>query len=301
MLRSDGPDLLALDLLRSVAELESLGRVARRHGMSQPAVSMRMSQLEVRLGLRLLRRGPTGTRLTPAGEEVLSLSRRVLGEMEALMSAVQGLRAQESSRLRVAASLTVAASLLPEWVEALRESAPEMSLSLEVANSTIVLDRLVTGGVDIGFVEGREHEHPGLESTVVGDDRLLVVVAPEHPWATRATPVSGSELAGSELLVREEGSGTREVIEAALEPWGGIRTRLELGSIETIVGAVRRGGLPAVLSALTVAEDLAAGRLVQVRTTGVSFTRHLRALWSDEHPLPPLAGRLLALAHKQSG
>ncbi|HLI41306.1 MAG TPA: LysR family transcriptional regulator, partial [Streptosporangiaceae bacterium] len=113
MLPSPAPDLIELDLLDSVAELGSLGRAAARHGMSQPAVSMRMSQLERRLGIRLLCRDASGTRLTPAGERVVALARRVLGETAALLAEVGSLAAAERSRLRVAASLTIAEHLLP--------------------------------------------------------------------------------------------------------------------------------------------------------------------------------------------
>lgn len=299
MLPWDAPDLTALDLLCSVAELGSLGSVARAHQMSQPAVSMRMRQLESRLGLTLLERGPSGTQLTPAGERVVTASRRVLGEVGALLATASRARAEEGVRLRVAASLTVAASLLPEWIEALRAAEPSLSLSLEVANSALVLDRVSAGTADIGFVEGREHPENaenGLDSLVVRDDALVLVVSPQHPWAQRQTPVSGEELASSELLVREEGSGTREVIEEALRPFGGVNAQLELGSIDTILGAVRRGRAPTVLSRLSVAEDLAAGRLVEVATSGVDLTRRFRALWPAQQRVPPLAQRLLELA-----
>jgi molybdate transport repressor ModE-like protein len=111
MLPPATPGLTALDLLDSVAELGSLGQAAARHGMSQPAVSMRMRQLEKLLGLRLLQRTPAGTRLTPAGtrltpagERVAALSRRVLAEAGALMTGVALLVAEETSHLRVAAS-----------------------------------------------------------------------------------------------------------------------------------------------------------------------------------------------------
>lgn len=297
MLAGDAPDLAALEMLCSVAELGSLGRVARERQVSQPAVSMRMRQLESRLGLTLLERGPSGTRLTPVGERVAAASRRVLGEVGALLATVSGARAEAGARLRLAASLTVAASLLPEWIETLRAAEPSLSLSVEVANSAVVLERVSGGIADIGFVEGREHSEQGLESLTIRDDRLVLVVSREHPWARRRRPVTGEELARSELLVREEGSGTREVLEDALRPWGRVSSRIELGSIETILGAVRRGRAPTVLSRLSVAEHLAAGSLVEVATSGVELTRRFRAVWLAGHRLSPLARHLLRLAH----
>jgi len=290
------PDLLALDLLDSVAELGSLGQAAARHRMSQPAVSMRMSHLERRLGVTLLRRTTSGTRLTPAGERVVALSRRVLAEARAMMAGVDALVAEERSRLRVAASLTVAEHLLPGWLAALHRESPDVILSVEVTNSAMVLTRVRHGAADVGFVEGHESELPGMETVIVRSDRLLVVVDPGHPWATRRSPVGGAELAATELIVREAGSGTRQVLEDALRPWGGLRSRLELGSISSILAAARRGEGPAALSALAVADDLGAGRLAAVQTDGIDLTRSLRAVWLADRPLTPLARRLLTLA-----
>ncbi len=296
MLPPSTPDLIALDLLDSIAELGSLGQAASRHRMSQPAVSMRMSQLERRLGVVLLRRGPAGTRLTPAGQRVAALGRRVLSEAEAMMAGVAAVVAEESSHLRVAASLTVAEHLLPGWLAALHRESPEVILAVEVTNSAKVLARVRDGRADVGFVEGHETGLDGMTTVVVRSDHLVVVVDPAHHWAERQSPVAGPELAAAELIVREPGSGTREVLEDALGACGGLRSRLELGSTAAILAAARRGEGPAVLSALAVAADLDTGRLVAVRTEGISLTRSLRAVWLEAQPLAPLARRLLNVA-----
>lgn len=296
MLPPTTPDLIALDLLDSIAELGSLGQAASRHRMSQPAVSMRMSQLERRLGVVLLQRSPAGTRLTPAGERVATLARRVLSEAAAMMAGVAAVVAEESSHLRVAASLTVAEHLLPGWLAALHRESPEVILAVEVTNSAKVLARVRDGRADVGFVEGHQTGLDGMTTVVVRSDHLVVVVDPAHPWAERQSPVTGPELAAAELIVREPGSGTREVLEDALRSCGGLHSRLELGSTAAILAAARRGEGPAVLSALAVAADLDTGRLIAVRTDGISLTRSLRAVWPEAQPLAPLARRLLNVA-----
>ena len=296
MLPPSTPDLIALDLLDSVAELGSLGRAASRHRMSQPAVSMRMSQLERRLGVTLLQRGPGGARLTPAGQQVVALSRRVLSEARVLMAGVEALAAEEAARLRVAASLTVAEHLLPGWLAALHRESPEVILAVEVTNSATVLAQVRAGRADVGFVEGHETSPGGMQAVPVRSDHLVVVVDPGHPWARREAPVGPAELAAAELVVREPGSGTREILADALAAYGGLRSRLELGSTAAILAATRRGEGPAALSALAVADDLDTGRLVAVRTEGISLTRSLCAVWPDGRPLAPLARRLLNVA-----
>lgn len=296
MLPSSVPDLIELDLLDSVAELGSLGRAAARHGMSQPAVSMRMSRLERRLGIRVLRRDASGTRLTPEGQRVVTLARRVLRETHVLVAEVAELAAQEGSRLRVAASLTIAEHLLPGWLAELHRRTPEVSVLMEMANSATVLSRVRDHSADIGFVEGHCSHPAGMESSIVRGDQLLVVVSPDHAWARRGSPVPGDELARTELIVREEGSGTREILQDALAPWGRLRWRLELASTAAILAAVRRGEGPAVVSALAVADDLAAGRLAAVRTEGIDLRRSLRAVWRSGQPVQGLAERLLVIA-----
>jgi DNA-binding transcriptional LysR family regulator len=296
VLPSATPDLVTLNLLDSVAELGSLGQVADRHQMSQPAVSMRMRQLERQLGLTLLQRGPTGTRLTPAGERMAAQARRVLAEVRTLMAGAQALVAEQGSQLRVAASLTVAEHLLPGWIAALHQESPDVILAVEVTNSAKVLARVGDGNADVGFVEGNEPALGKMSTVVVRSDRLVVVVDTAHPWARRQTAIRGPELAKAELIMRELGSGTREVLDNALSPWGGPRSRLELGSTASILAAARRGEGPAVLSALAVAEDISAGRLVAVRTEDIDLTRSLRAVWLKSRPLPPLARRLLNVA-----
>ncbi len=296
VLPHDTPELAALDLLCSVARLGSLGQVAQRHHVSQPAVSMRMSQLERSLGLHLLDRDRSGTRLTPDGERVVAWSQRVVGEAEAMMAAVEGLRAQRRSRLRVAASFTVADQLVPGWLATLDGAMPDLSVTVEVSNSAGVLERVTDGSVDLGFVEGNLEPPAAVATVAVRDDRLAVVTDPAHPWARRGAAVTGDELARTELVVREHGSGTREVLETALVPFGGLRTRLELGSTEAILAAARSGRGPVVVSLLAVAGDLAAGRLVEIPTVGLDLGRVLRGTWLVERGLSPLAKRLLEIA-----
>jgi DNA-binding transcriptional LysR family regulator len=298
---TSAPDLIALELLDSIAELGSLGRAATRHGMTQPAVSQRMTQFERTLGLTLLRRSRAGTTLTPAGEQVATMARRVLAEMSSFMAVAAALAAEGNARLRVAASLTVAEYLLPGWLGALHRESPDVVLSVAVSNSSQVLAQVRDGTADVGFVEGNQAQPDGLTADTVRSDHLVVVVHPGHPWAGRSGPIIGAELAAADLIVREPGSGTREVLDRALSSWGGAHSWLELGSTASILAAARRGEGPAVLSALAVADDIEAGRLVSVRSEGLDLSRALRAVWPTGRPLAPLARRLLNLASHMPG
>lgn len=167
-------------------------------------------------------------------------------------------------------------------------------MALEVGNSRQVETMVRDGAADIGFVEG-PHPPAGLAGRVLGADELLVIVGPDHPWARRTTPVPLPELAATPLLWREPGSGTRDTVWEILRAHGTpAPPAAELGSAAAILGAVRGGAAPAVLSALIAGPELAAGRVRRVPVAdGGGFTRRFRAVW--RRAAPP-AGAVAALA-----
>ncbi|WP_308187898.1 MULTISPECIES: LysR family transcriptional regulator [unclassified Pseudonocardia] len=268
-------DLVPYDLLVSVATLGSMGRAAAAHGISQAAVSARVRTLEAALGLTLLERSPRGTRLTPDGALVVERARAVLDAAHALDEGVAALRTDRAARLRVAASFTVAEYLLPRWLVALRAELPGTAVTLTSHNTAEVVDDVRSGDADLGFVEGPDLP-ADLDGQVVGRDRLVLVVAPDHPWARRRA-VDASRLATTPLVAREPGSGTREFLERAL---GDVAPPvLELGSTTAIKNAVAGGAGPAVISGLAVAAEVAAGTLRTVPVRGADLQRRLRAAW----------------------
>ncbi|WP_217239730.1 LysR family transcriptional regulator [Streptomyces sp. AC555_RSS877] len=286
------PELGALELLLAVARLGSLGQAARELGITQPAASSRLRSMERQLGVALVDRSPRGSRLTDTGALVTDWARRIVEAAEAFDAGAQALRDRRDSRLRVAASMTIAEYLLPGWLLALRAQRPDTAVSLLAGNSAAVAERLLSGEADLGFVEGLSVP-TGLDSVVIAHDRLIVVTAPGHPWARRRRPLEASELAVTPLILREKGSGTRQVLDRAL---GGLaRPLIELSSTTAVKAAAVSGAGPAVLSELAVREELAMRRLVSVPVADVSLARDLRAVWPTGHrPVGP-ARELLSL------
>ncbi|MFD3485388.1 LysR family transcriptional regulator [Streptomyces sp. NPDC058665] len=289
------PELGALELLIAVARHGSMGAAARELGISQPAVSSRIRSVERQLGVSLFDRSPSGSRLTRAGALVTDWARRIMEAAEAFDAGAQALRDRRDSRLRVAASMTIAEYLLPGWLIALRAARPDTAVSLLAGNSGAVAARLTGGEADIGFVEGLAVPG-GLDGTVIGRDRLVVVVAPTHPWGDRRTALTPAELAAAPLILREEGSGTRQVLDAALASYGGpAEPLLELSSTTAVKAAVVSGAGPSVLSELAVREELASHRLREVEVAGIRLRRELRAVWPTGHRPGGPARDLLAL------
>jgi molybdate transport repressor ModE-like protein len=292
------PELSALELLLAVARHGSVGRAAAELGISQPAASARIKGMERQLGVPLLERSPRGSRPTAAGLMVVEWARQVMEAAEALDAGISALREHRDARLRVVASLTVAEYLMPGWLLALAAARPQTAVTLRTANSATVAERLLAGEADLGFVEGARTP-AGLTGTVVATDRLVVVVSPGHPWARRRTPVTGAELAATPLVLREPGSGTREVLDRALAGCGARATALlELDSSTALKAAAMTGAGPVCLSELAVAEEIATRRLVEVALADLDLHRPLRAVWpTGQRPTGP-ARELLGFTKK---
>ncbi|WP_329521263.1 LysR family transcriptional regulator [Spirillospora sp. NBC_01491] len=292
------PDLGALELLLAVARLGSLGRAAAELGVTQPAASARIRSMERRIGVPLLERSPRGSRPTEAGSLVAGWAQQVVDSAQALDAGIGALRERRDGRLRVVASLTVAEYLMPGWLVALKETSPGVAVTLRTANSTAVAEQVRGGEADLGFVEGTRRP-AGLSGTVIAADRLVVVVSARHPWARRRSGVPAAELAATPLVLREQGSGTREVLDRALASFGGTAAPLlQLASTTALKAAAVSGAGPLVVSELAVADELAGGRLVAVPVPELDLSRPLRAVWpAGQRPAGP-ARDLLSLTRQ---
>ncbi|MFC1434095.1 LysR family transcriptional regulator [Streptacidiphilus sp. N1-3] len=291
------PELGALELLLAVIRLGSLGRAAAELGITQPAASSRIAGMERQIGVPLLERSPRGSRPTEAGSLVAEWAAPVLATAQALDAGIAALRERRDTRLRVSASLTVAEYLMPRWLMALHTALPGTAVTLRAANSADVARQVLAGEADLGFVEGLRTP-AGLDEVQIAADRLRLVVGPDHPWARRRAPVTGAELARTPLVLREEGSGTREVLDRALAPYGGTTTPLLVLASTTALKAAAVSAGPAVLSELTVADELARGRLVSVPLADLDLSRPLRAVWpTGTRPAGP-ARELLGLTRQ---
>ena len=294
VLPSTFPEIAALDLFKSVIELGSLSKAAARHHITQPSASSRIRTLEAQLGLTLLERSSTGSRLTADGQIVMTWVKDLLGSADELAAGVAALRAEATGLLRLASSYTIAEYLLPPWLERFLTDRDHNSVTLDVSNSGEVLERVVRRTVDLGFIES-PLQTPALHEQVVAHDHVITVVAARHPWA-QARSVSLDELASTPMVLRERGSGTRDALEVELTSRGlePPRSVLDLGSISAVRLAVMNGSSPTVISRIAVEADLAAGTLVHVEVRGLQIERSLRAVWPMNVELPRLGRELLA-------
>lgn len=301
--RLQWPDLASLQLLLLVEAHGSIGRAANTLGLTQASASRRLDTLERELGLPLLIRDTSGSRLTPQGSTVAGWAGGAVDAAEELMAGAAALRERRSARVRVAASMTIAEYLVPQWLMAFRAGGSDAEVELRVVNSEEVAEQLRRSSADLGFIESKDVPRD-LASTRVGTDRLAVVSTPRHPWSRRHRPVPATELAETPLVMREPGSGTRTTLEQALTRTTGngpTTPAMELSSNAAVKVAVAGDSAPAVLSVLAVANELNDGRFREVAVDGVDMRRPLTAVWQRGTRLSGPAARLVHIAGSSEG
>lgn len=260
MLISYGMNRNHLALFHTVARAGSISGGAVVARVSQPAVSRQIAELEAQLGVNLLDRLPRGCRLTEAGRILADFAQRWRALEDEAERAIAEYRGLKHGRLAVGASQTIGAYLLPPMLAEFHRHWPDVDLHVEIGNTEQIQRALLDGTVDLGLTEGLL-ESPELESTVFFQDELVAVAPSGHPLLKQKV-VTVRELCREPLLLREEGSGTRAVLEQALRLKGlEVRPFLSLSSPEAIKNAVAAGMGLAVVSRLIIGLELESGAL----------------------------------------
>jgi len=301
------PELGALEVLSAIARTGSLGAAGREVGLTQQAVSARLTSIESQIGVRLVTRTTRGSQLTPAGVVVAEWADQVLDVAQRVDAGLASLRSETRKRLKVVASQTIAEQLLPRWLVSLQAAAnrrgaaaPEVTFTATI-DSQDAISAVRDGDADLGFIE-IPGALPGLRSRVIARDELIVVVPPDHKWARRSAPISVTELNQTVLVSRK--TGWRLLlggVEPDLPQSGDSESEtLELSSAASVRAAVLAGAGPAVMSRLAVIDDLAHGRLRAVPVADLDWRRDLRAIWLGARTPPAGAARDL-LSHIATG
>jgi DNA-binding transcriptional LysR family regulator len=261
---------MTLEQLRifiAVAETQHVTRAARQLNLTQSATSAAIAALEARYGIKLFDRVGRGIVLTQTGRDFLNEAREVVARAKAAAQALDDLAGLRRGSLNLAASQTVANYWLSPRITAFRKAHPGIALHVVIANTEQVAQAVLRGDADLGFVEG-EVDDPSLAIRKMEGDSLAVVVGASHPW-TGKTRIAPKLLTETCWILREPGSGTRSMFEAALRKFdiklSDLDIRLELPSNEAVRIAVESGDCATAISDLVVAQSLAAGTLHRVQ------------------------------------
>ncbi len=282
--------LKQLRALAAVVRAGTISGAADALSVTPPAVSLHMRHLEESAGMPLIERTAEGMRPTDAGRELIETTHRIesaLGECEAALRALKGV---EGGRVFVGV-VSTAKYFAPRALAAFQEAHSEVELRLAIGNRSETIAALKNYDCDFA-VMGRPPDEFDVESAVIGDHPHIIIAAPDHPLI-KGGAHSIADLSGETFLLREVGSGTRLLMERlfareGLEP----KLGMEFDNIETIKQAVMAKLGIALISAHTVASEIADGRLAIIDVAGLPVMRKWFVVRRTEKHLLPSAQAL---------
>lgn len=285
-----------------VAKRLSFSRAAKELGLTQPAVTHQIKQLEESYGVSLFERRPNRIELTEAGGLLLKKLDKLIDEAERIEDEIRSFQERRVGLLTVGASSTIGAYLLPPIVAAMKKRNPGLDLKVLIGNSDEIAAWLVDHVLDIGIVEGPVSAGRLRRAPYV-DDELVVVAHPSHKKAKTGV-ISVKDLASEPFIIREEGSGTRNFIDSLVRkkiidiPSKNIV--LELGSSTAIKNAVREGLGVSILSIRALESELALGSLAALRVRGRSMVRKLQFLMRESRTSSPALEEFIGLCREKT-
>ncbi|MCD9026554.1 LysR family transcriptional regulator [Cohnella silvisoli] len=282
-----------LHIFYTVAERGSFSAAAQTLHMTQPAVTMQVQALEERFGTKLLNRTTKKLELTEAGHRLLPQARKAVELMRDTDVLMVKFIEELKGRLQFAASLTIGEYVLPRLLGSFLRRFPEVSVNMKVMNTTEIIDAVAHQGLDFGIIEA-PCDVPGFDAEPVMNDELMLVTPTDHPFAAR-DEVTLDEVIREPMVLREKGSGTRQIMEEELQRHGVNEDQLhvvsEFGSTGAVKSAVEAGLGLSIISVWTIKHEVALGLLKPVKIKGVSFRRQFFAvrLLSSLLPMPAAA------------
>lgn len=274
-------NLHLLRLFATVVRTGSFSRAADVLHISQPAISKGVRDFELQVGCRLLDRTPKGVRPTREGQALARHAEALFAAERAAEDELLSLRNLDSGSLRIGASTTIATYMIADHLGAFHRQYPGIDLQLVIANTRDIADLILAHDIEIALVEGPVEDEE-LESRAWRTDVMSLIADPNHRFASLDRAIEGAALAEEILIVREPGSGTREVVAQALAA-AGIEPKqtLEIGSTEAIKQAVAAGLGVAIVSDAAITDQVRLGRLKRVPMRNLAIDR---TLWQLKVP-----------------
>ncbi|HEY9227572.1 MAG TPA: LysR family transcriptional regulator [Gemmatimonadaceae bacterium] len=261
-----------LRLFAAIVEHGGFTNAAKVLRLSQPAISKSLNELERQLHVSLIDRGGRSLVLTDAGRTLYARAGELFGVERVAERELRELRGLKRGALRVGASTTIATYILPPYLGRFRTRHPGVRIRATNANTRTVLRLLLEFRVDVALVEGPVN-HPRVDVVPWRDDELVIIAHPQHPLFARHQ-VRPADLAERPFLVRERGSGTREVSERALALHDvRLGNTMRVGGTEAMKQAVAAGLGLAIVSRAAARDQLALGTIAVLPVEGLVIRR----------------------------
>ncbi len=279
-------DLILLRSFLAVAESGAITAAAERIGITQPALSRRIQQLEDQLGAELLVRGRKGAVLTGMGRLVQSEAQGIVARYDQMLETVSSQQRLEGGTVRIGGGATAVSFILPEAIAAFQAAHPQVRFHMREAGSSEIADDVVAGHLELGVVTlpVRDRE---LAVTPLTNDSIVLVARQDHRLAQRRR-VRIIDLADQAFVAFEAGSALRQIIDSKLRDAGvEVNVVMELRSIPAILRMVSTTGNLAFVSRLGMEQQ---ADVVAVPVQGLRIERRLAVIARRGITLSPAAG-----------
>lgn len=285
-----------LKIFVAVAETGQMSKAAQQCFLTQPTVSQAIRELEEHYNTLLFERLSKRLHITPSGQKLLRYARRLLQEYGALEESMRG----ESRKryLRIGATMTIGACLLPQLLNTMQERTPQLELYSYIANTSIIEKQLLDSTLDAGLVEGIVKSTDLIALPVI-DDYLVLACSSRHPFADRET-ISLAELCGHPFVMRERGSGTRSLFDQYISKKHlSLTISCESNSTEAIKNAVIENNYLAVISARLLKKEAESGVIRMFRNRSHLWNRSFYFVYHKDKEFTPEMARLKELTLRE--
>lgn len=259
-----------LKIFLMVAEQMHFTRAAERLYITQPAVSAAIQSLETAYGVKLFHRVGRRVELTEAGHLLQIEAQKVLDQVTSTERGLRELNNLQRGELKLGASLTIGNFWLPAKISQFKRQYPGIFVNCTLGNAEEICEGTANGLLDLGLVTGelKPTLSDQLEQTIVGSDRLQIIVGQSHPWY-KQPPMPVTDLLHTDWVMRESGSGAQQMFERSLQTWGidptALKVILVLSSSEMVKAVVEGGVGAAALPASMVRKELELATLYAIR------------------------------------
>jgi len=269
-------DMRHFRIFLTVCEAGTMTRAAEIVYMTQPSVSQVIAELEKEYGVRLFERLNHRLFLTAAGEHLRSYANHIVNLSEQVRKELADLSAQGS--IRIGASLTIGAHLMPGIIHAYRQELPDAEIFTQVDNTSVIEKLIMDDRIDLGLVEGPIYS-PHIREEMLCEDDLVIICGPGHPFWDEGI-IEINKLVGKSFIIRESGSGTRDIFERVMNNAGANWKIIGVyNNTEAIKQAVRENLGLAVVPRISIKDEVERGLLRAVEVSGLNLKRNFNMVY----------------------
>lgn len=259
-----------LNIFLAVCECESVTAAAKKLYMSQPAVSLALSELEKHYGVKLFERYARGLQITEAGRDLYGFASHIISTYEEMETQLKSFSSE--GRIRMGASITVGTCIMPKLISDFKELHPMTNPYVKIDSSDVIERHILENKLDLAVIEGSVHSENIYSEKLLEDD-LVVICSEKNPLRHRGR-LYLADLEEQNFLLREKNSGTRELIESAfLTKNFSVNPLWESTSTEALIHAVAQDHGISVLPRRLIESRLEKQPVVQLTLEDVSFSR----------------------------